>query len=145
MSLPCRVGQEPLHYDQYMTGRPRPKGGIGSFTSHYLDCPNEALYPFGYGLTYTDFHVSEVRLSGNTLSRTNEITASVTLTNTGKNAGTAVVQLYIRDLVGSRVRPVREMKGFRRVELQPGEEQEISLEQNNMDFQNLKLQIYLKI
>ena len=126
MSFPYRVGQEPLRYDQYMTGRPRPKDGIGSFTSHYLDCPNEALYPFGYGLTYTDFQVSEVRLSGNTLSGTSEITASVTLTNTGKSAGTAVAQLYIRDLVGSRVRPVRELKGFRRVTLQPGEKQDFS-------------------
>ena len=126
MSFPRHVGQEPLHYDQYMTGRPRPKEGIGSFTSHYLDCPNDALYPFGSGLTYTDFQVSEIRLSGETLSQTGELTAAVTLTNTGKRAGTAVLQLYIRDLVGSRVRPVRELKGFRRVALQPGETREIS-------------------
>ena len=126
MSFPRHVGQEPLHYDQYMTGRPRPKEGIGSFTSHYLDCPNDALYPFGSGLTYTDFQVSEIRLSGETLSQTGELTAAVTLTNTGKRAGTAVLQLYILDLVGSRVRPVRELKGFRRVALQPGETREIS-------------------
>ena len=126
MSFPRHVGQEPLHYDSYMTGRPRPKDGIGSFTSHYLDCPNEALYPFGYGLTYTDFRVSEIRLSGETLSKTGELNAAVTLKNIGKCAGTAVVQLYIRDLVGSRVRPVRELKGFRRVPLQPEEEQEVS-------------------
>ena len=126
MSFPRHVGQEPLHYDQYMTGRPRPKEGPGNYSSHYLDCPNEALYPFGYGLTYTDFRVSEIRLSGESLSRTGSITASGTLTNTGKTAGTAVLQLYIRDLVGSRVRPVRELKGFQRVALQPGEEKEIS-------------------
>ncbi|MBR3741952.1 MAG: beta-glucosidase BglX [Clostridia bacterium] len=126
MSFPRHVGQEPLHYDQYRTGRPRPKDGIGSFTSHYLDCPNEALYPFGYGLTYTDFRVSEVRLSSEKLSQTGEITAAVTLKNAGKTAGTAVLQMYIRDLVGSRVRPVRELKGFRRVTLQPGEEQEVT-------------------
>ena len=126
MSFPRHVGQEPLHYDQYRTGRPRPKDGIGSFTSHYLDCPNEALYPFGYGLTYTDFQVSEIRLSCETLSKAGSITAAVTLKNTGKIAGTAVLQLYIRDLVGSRVRPVRELKGFQRVTLQPGEEKEVS-------------------
>ncbi|MBR4538333.1 MAG: beta-glucosidase BglX [Clostridia bacterium] len=126
MSFPRHVGQEPLHYDQYRTGRPRPKDGIGSFTSHYLDCPNEALYPFGYGLTYTDFRVSEVRLSSEKLSQTGEITAAVTLKNAGKTAGTAVLQMYIRDLVGSRVRPVRELKGFRRVTLQPGEEQGVA-------------------
>ena len=125
MSFPRHVGQEPLHYDQYMTGRPRPKEGIGSFTSHYLDCPNDALYPFGYGLTYTDFRVSEIRLSGETLSKTDALTAAVTLTNTGKYAGTAVLQLYIRDLVGSRVRPIKELKGFRRVALRPGDEKEI--------------------
>lgn len=126
MSFPRHVGQEPLHYDQYMTGRPRPKEGIGSFTSHYLDCPNEALYPFGYGLSYTDFRVSAIRLSGDQLAKTGELTAAVTLTNTGKRAGTAVLQLYIRDLVGSRVRPIKELKGFRRVPLQPGEEKEIT-------------------
>ncbi len=125
MSFPRHVGQEPLHYDQYMTGRPRPKEGIGSFTSHYLDCPNDALYPFGYGLTYTDFRVSEIRLSGETLSKADALTAAVTLTNTGKRAGAAVLQLYIRDLVGSRVRPIKELKGFRRVALRPGEEKEI--------------------
>ncbi len=125
MSFPRHVGQEPLHYDQYMTGRPRPREGIGSFTSHYLDCPNEALYSFGYGLTYTDFRVSEIRLSSETLSKTGELTAAVTLTNTGKRAGTAVLQLYIRDLVGSRVRPVKELKGFRRITLRPGEEKEV--------------------
>ena len=130
MSFPRHVGQEPLHYDQYRTGRPRPKDGIGSFTSHYLDCPNEALYPFGYGLTYTDFRVSEIRVSSEKLSRTGSLTATVILTNTGKNAGTAVVQLYIRDLVGSRARPVRELKGFRRVALHPGEEKEVSFEIN---------------
>ncbi len=126
MSFPRHVGQEPLHYDQYMTGRPRPKDGPGNYSSHYLDCPNEALYPFGFGLTYTDFQVSEIRLSGKSLSKAGSITAAVTLKNTGKSAGTAVVQLYIRDLVGSRVRPIRELKGFRRVTLQPGEKQEIS-------------------
>jgi beta-glucosidase len=125
MSFPVHVGQEPLHYDPYMTGRPRPREGIGSFTSHYLDCPNEALYPFGFGLSYTDFRVSEIRLSGETLTKADEITAAVTLKNTGKRAGIAVVQLYLRDLVGSRVRPIRELKGFRRVLLQPGEEKEI--------------------
>ena len=126
MSFPRHVGQEPLHYDQYMTGRPRPKEGFGNYTSHYLDCPNEALYPFGYGLTYTDFRVSEVRLSSEKLSKTGSITAAVTVTNPGKCAGTAVLQMYIRDLVGSRVRPVRELKAFRRVTLQPGEEQEVT-------------------
>ena len=125
MSFPFHVGQEPLHYDQYRTGRPRPKEGPGNYTSHYLDCPNGALYPFGWGLTYTDFRVSDIRMSGESLCKQDALTAAVTVTNTGKYTGTAVLQLYIRDLVGSRVRPIRELKGFQRVTLRPGEEKEI--------------------
>ncbi len=121
MSFPVCTGQEPLHYDAYSTGRPKPVNGPGRFTSRYLDCPNDPLYPFGYGLSYTTFSCSPVSLSDTVLHPAGSIRASAYLTNTGNTAGTETVMLFIRDLVGSRVRPVQELMDFRRVTLMPGE------------------------
>ncbi len=121
MSFPYCVGQEPIHYDRYNTGRPKPTEGATIFTSRYLDCPNEPKFCFGYGLTYSDFTVSAVSLSKDKLTKGDEIKASVTVKNTGKVTATEVVQLYIRDMFGSRVRPLRELKGFEKVELKAGE------------------------
>jgi beta-glucosidase len=87
---------------------------------------NTPLYPFGYGLSYTKFEYSGVQLSDSTLSENGSISASVTLSNTGERAGEEIVQLYIRDLVGSITRPVKELKGFRRVALKPGESKQVS-------------------
>lgn len=126
MSFPYAVGQEPLHYDSYPTGRPKPASGWAGFTSRYLDCPNEALYPFGFGLSYGNLSVSPVTMSASELTADGKLTASVTLKNTGDLPAARTVQLYIRDLTGSRVRPVRELKDFRRVALAPGEETAVS-------------------
>ena len=94
---------------------------FSKFRSNYLDVVNEPLYPFGYGLSYTTFSYSDIRLSGKELAATGELTAEITVTNTGKRDGTEVVQLYIRDLVGSVTRPVKELKGFERIFLKAGE------------------------
>lgn len=110
-------------------GGPERQGGRNpqpDSRSCYLDCPNEPRYPFGYGLSYTTFALTRPRLSAERMAPGETVTASVTLTNTGTVAGAQVVQLYIRDVVGSRVRPVKELKGFQKVFLQPGESRELS-------------------
>ena len=125
-SFPYTVGQEPLHYDVYPTGRPKPENGPGPFTSRYLDCENGALYPFGYGLSYTSFEYSDLKLSAQKMSAAETITASVTVKNTGDKKGSVTVQLYLRDVTGSRVRPVRELADFKKISLDPGAEEEVS-------------------
>jgi beta-glucosidase len=125
VSFPRHVGQEPLYYNHKNTGRPvGPPGMV--FWSHYTDESNLALYPFGHGLSYTSFKYDGLRLSADEIDRDGELRVTVTLTNTGDRAGTEVVQLYVRDLVGSVTRPVQELKGFQRVELEPGEAREVT-------------------
>ncbi|MDR2813506.1 MAG: beta-glucosidase BglX [Prevotellaceae bacterium] len=124
MTFPRSVGQIPIYYSHKNTGRPF--SDREKYTSKYLDAGNEPLYPFGYGLSYTQFTYSGVQLSDSTLAEGGSITATVTLTNSGSRAGEEVAQLYIRDRVGSITRPVKELKGFRRVALQPGESRKIS-------------------
>ncbi len=126
VSFPYTVGQEPLHYDMYPTGRPRPENGPSAFTSSYLDCENGALYPFGYGLSYTTFEFISPKLSTQKMSCSKTITASVTVRNTGAMKGSVTVQLYIRDVAASRVRPVRELADFKKITLDPGTEEEVS-------------------
>lgn len=122
MTFPQNVGQIPLFYAHKNTGRPLPAGHwFEKFRSNYLDVSNEPLYPFGYGLSYTTFSYGSVTLSANTLLMTGELTASVTLTNSGDRDGAEVVQLYIRDIVGSSTRPVKELKGFQKLFLKAGE------------------------
>ena len=125
VSFPYHVGQEPLYYNHKNTGRPAGSGNM-PFWSHYTDAPNEALYPFGYGLSYTTFFYSEVGLSSAEIGMGDELRISVRLKNTGDRAGAEVVQLYIRDLLGSVTRPVKELKGFQKVELLPGESKEVT-------------------
>ncbi len=126
-TFPQHVGQIPLYYNHKTTGRPLDDGAwFQKFRSNYLDVSNEPLYPFGYGLSYTQFTYGNVSLSSDRLTADGSLTATVTLTNSGSMAGKEVVQLYIRDLVGSSTRPVKELKGFRKINLQPGESQEIS-------------------
>lgn len=129
MAFPYCVGQVPIHYNQMRTGRPF-HGDYRKerFFSKYLDIPNEPLYPFGFGLTYTSFAYSPVTLDQTALRAGETLHASVRVTNTGKRAGTETVQLYIRDVVGSVTRPIRELKGFRKVALEPGASQEITFE-----------------
>lgn len=122
MSFPYKTGQVPVYYNHFKTGRPiTNKNHNEKFISKYLDGPNEPLYPFGYGLSYTDFSYSEIELDKNQMTRMEEIKASVTVTNTGNRPGEEVVQFYIQDLYGSVVRPVKELKGFKKIFLNPGE------------------------
>ena len=127
MSFPYCVGQVPVYYNHLNTGRPF-SGDYQSerFFSKYLDIPNEPLYPFGYGLTYTQFECSAVSLDAESLAPAGSLRAGVSLTNRGDRQGTETVQLYIRDLSASVARPVRELKGFKKVTLSPGETKEVS-------------------
>ncbi len=118
ISFPRHVGQKPLYYNHKNTGRPETEGDV--FWSHYSDSPNEPLYLFGFGLSYTTFEISPPELGSATMAMDDELTVTTTVKNTGERAGTEIVQLYVRDLVGSVTRPVKELKGFKRVELEPG-------------------------
>ncbi len=120
VTMPRNVGQIPIYYNHLNTGRPNPKW-FSKYTSNYLDVPNDPLFPFGYGLSYTTFNYGPMTLSSNSMTPSGNITARVTVTNAGNREGTEVVQLYIRDMVGSIARPVQELKGFERISLKPGE------------------------
>ncbi|HEY9343480.1 MAG TPA: beta-glucosidase BglX, partial [Hanamia sp.] len=124
MTFPRNVGQIPIYYNHKNTGRPF--NADQKYTSKYLDISNTPLYPFGYGLSYTTFNYSDISLSNTTLQSGGKITASVNLTNTGTRSGKEIVQLYIRDMVGSITRPVKELKGFQQITLQPGETKKVS-------------------
>ncbi len=128
MSFPYSVGQVPVYYNNYATGRPKQgKDDPAFYTSRYLDIPNEPLYPFGYGLSYTTFELSSVSLSNDRLSKGAEgIEAWIDVTNIGSRPGTETLQLYIRDRFASAVRPVKELKGFQKVDLVPGETKRIT-------------------
>jgi len=127
MSFPRHIGQIPIYYNEFKTGRPY-HGDGGKYFSKYIDCPNSPLLPFGYGLSYTSFEISEVSLSRNSMTCQESIFASVRVKNTGKIAGKEVIQCYISDKVGSVARPVRELKAFQKIKLQPGEEKEVVFE-----------------
>ena len=124
VSFPRVVGQAPLYYGHKNTGRPGPEQGVT--WSHYTDVPNDPLFPFGFGLSYTSFTYSEPRLSAIEIGRDDRLQVSVTVTNAGRRAGAEIAQLYVRDLVGSVTRPVKELKDFERVELAPGQAREVT-------------------
>ncbi|MGN0205950.1 MAG: fibronectin type III-like domain-contianing protein, partial [Muribaculaceae bacterium] len=126
-SFPKAVGQLPLYYNHLNTGRPAEKW-FTKFRSNYLDVDNDPLYPFGYGLSYTTFTYGELALDATSMDQNGKITASVTVTNSGKYDATEVVQLYIRDMVGSISRPVKELKGFERISLKAGESRNVQFE-----------------
>jgi beta-glucosidase len=118
---PQNVGQVPLYYNHKSTGRPLADGAwFQKFRSNYLDVSNDPVFPFGYGLSYSHFTYGDLKLSNNTLKGKQQLTASITLTNDGSVDGKEVVQLYIRDLVGSIARPVKELKGFQKIFLKAG-------------------------
>ena len=125
VTMPRSVGQIPIYYNHLNTGRPNPKW-FTKFTTNYLDVPNDPLFPFGYGLSYTTFEYSPMTLSSDAMTTSGKITASVNVTNTGAVEGTEVVQFYIRDMVGSIARPVQELKGFERISLKPGESRTVT-------------------
>jgi beta-glucosidase len=124
---PQNVGQVPLYYNHKSTGRPLAEGQwFQKFRSNYLDVSNDPVYPFGYGLSYTNFSYSDVRLNTSHAKGNQTVTASVTVTNTGDRVGKEIVQLYIHDVVGANTRPVKELKGFQKIELKPGETKTVS-------------------
>jgi len=128
-TFPQNIGQVPLFYNHKNTGRPLSEGKwFQKFRSNYLDVSNDPLYPFGFGLSYTSFSYSDIKLSSPSMKAGQKISASVTVTNTGNKTGKEVVQLYIRDLVGSSTRPVKELKGFQKIELKSGESKVVSFE-----------------
>jgi len=124
VSFPRAVGQLPLYYNHKNTGRPTGDENV-VFWSQYNDQPNTPLFPFGYGLSYTTFSYEELKMSTETLEKNGTLQVSVKVKNTGAVAGEEVVQLYVRDLVGSLTRPVKELKGFEKVMIQPGETKEV--------------------
>ena len=131
VTFPRSVGQVPIFYNMKNTGRPMDRNN--KYTSKYLDEENDPLYPFGFGLSYTTFTYGEVKLNKEIITSNEDFSVSCKVTNTGKRAGAEVVQLYIRDLVGSVTRPVKELKNFQKILLQPGETKDVSFTINNMD------------
>ncbi|WP_423408307.1 glycoside hydrolase family 3 N-terminal domain-containing protein [Heyndrickxia sp. MSNUG] len=129
MSFPYSVGQVPVYYNHFNTGRPQGAPDAQErYVSQYLDIPNEPLLPFGFGLSYTSFEYSDVKLSDGTMSATKPLTVSVEVENTGKMAGEEIIQLYVRDIAGEIVRPMKELKGFKKVALEPGDKVTVTFE-----------------
>jgi beta-glucosidase len=136
-SFPVNVGQIPIYHSMLNTGRPD-DGSQSKFRSNYLDAPNAPLLPFGYGLSYTQFEYGKPTISSPKLIRGNKLTLTVSVKNTGKIAGHEVVQLYIRDVVGSISRPLKELKGFEKIYLNPGETKVVTftIDENLLKFYN---------
>ncbi len=141
ITFPRSVGQIPTYYNHLSIGRPFTPGKPGNYTSQYFDDTTGPLYPFGYGLSYTEFSLSDMALSSTTLNKTGKLDASVTLENTGKRDGETVVQLYIQDVTGSIIRPVKELKNFRKVMLKAGEKKVIhfTITEDDLKFFNAQL------
>lgn len=137
MSFPYSVGQVPVHYNEYSTGRPYTGADKDRFRSKYLDIPNAPLYPFGYGLSYTTFSISPIELDKPAMTKTETIQASVTIKNEGPLSGTEVIQLYIHDRAATVVRPVKELKHFRKIHLHPGESQKVTFHITDQDLRFL--------
>lgn len=141
-TFPQNVGQIPIYYAHKNTGRPLPDGQwFQKFRSNYLDVSNDPLYPFGYGLSYTQFEYGKMTLGANSLKGNQTLTVSIPVTNKGDRDGAEVVQLYIRDVVGSSTRPVKELKGFQKVFLKKGESKTVSFEvkTDDLKFYNFDL------
>ena len=142
MTWPRNVGQVPVYYAHRATGRPNPGDVFQKFRSNYLDVENSPLFPFGYGLSYTNFDYSEIRINNREISRGQKIEARITVTNKGKTDGEEVVQLYIRDMVASITRPLKELKRFQKVFLKAGESRELSftITEDDLKFYNFNLE-----
>ncbi|SFL70461.1 beta-glucosidase [Gracilibacillus orientalis] len=134
MSFPYSAGQIPVYYNHYNTGRPKgaPDAQV-RYVSQYLDSPNGPLFPFGFGLSYTAFQYSDLKISKQQIAKEEKLDISIKVKNTGSASGKEIVQLYIKDLVGEVVRPVKELKGFKKIELVPGEEHSIHFELSEED------------
>ena len=141
-TFPRSVEQLPLFYNHLNTGRPDPDSRMfNRYASNYLDESNEPLYPFGYGLSYTDFVYGELQISSETLPKNGELTVSVTVTNKGNYDGYETVQLYLRDIYAEIARPVKELKGFERVFLKSGESRDVKfvITEDDLKFYNSEL------
>jgi len=141
-TFPQNIGQVPIFYNHKNTGRPLPEGKwFQKFRSNYLDVSNDPLYPFGYGLSYTNFSYSDITLSSLSMKPGQKISASVTVTNNGSRDGKEVVQLYIRDIVGTSTRPVKELRGFQKIELKAGASKTVSFDitVNDLKYYNYEL------
>lgn len=140
-TFPQNVGQVPIYYAHKNTGRPLSGPWFQKFQSNYLDVSNEPLYPFGFGLSYTEFGYSDVKLSANEMTPADSLRVSIDVTNKGTRDGSEVVQLYIRDVVGSVTRPVKELKGFQKISLKAGETQTVNfiLSTKDLSFYNSDL------
>lgn len=125
MSFPKATGQIPVYYNYFKTGRPSPTDGNGNWYSRYRDVDNHPLYPFGYGLSYSHFTYSKLVLSDSTMNKTGSLHVRVTITNDGEYDGEEVAQLYINDVTASIIRPVKELKGFKKILLKKGESKEV--------------------
>jgi beta-glucosidase len=139
VTFPYHVGQIPIYHSELPTGRPF--NANNKYTSKYLDIPNEPLYVFGHGLSYTTFSYGNIQLSSPTMRNSETITATITVTNTGNLAGEEVVQLYLNDPLASISRPVRELKAFQKIHLEPGQTQTVSFVIHNemLSFYNNEL------
>jgi beta-glucosidase len=142
MSFPRAEGQIPIYYNHFNTGRPAKNDSDLNYVSSYIDLPNSPKFPFGYGLSYTTFSYSDIKLNTNSFKPGQTLIATIVVTNSGKYDGTETVQLYTRDLVGSVVRPVKELKGFQQVFLKSGESKTITFKitANDLKFYNSKLE-----
>jgi beta-glucosidase len=143
VTFPRNVGQIPIYYNHKNTGRPFTGDMMDKFKSRYLDVSNDPMYPFGYGLSYTTFTYSDLKLSKNNLKALSDsIQVSVQVTNTGKYAGEEVIQLYVRDLVGTVTRPVKELKNFKKIFLKPGENTTVifTIDEADLRFYNIDME-----
>ncbi|VVP21285.1 beta-glucosidase BglX [Pseudomonas fluorescens] len=141
VTFPRSVGQIPTYYNHLSIGRPFTPGKPGNYTSQYFDDTTGPLFPFGYGLSYTDFSLSDMALSSTTLNATGKLDASVMVKNTGKRDGETVVQLYIQDVTGSMIRPVKELKNFQKIMLKAGEQKAVhfTITEEELKFYNAQL------
>lgn len=142
MSFPREEGQIPIYYNHFNTGRPAQNETATVYVSAYIDLKNSPKFPFGYGLSYTNFQYSDLKLSKNKIKNTDSIAVTVTITNSGKVAGEEVVQLYLRDKVGSVVRPIIELKDFQKIKLEAGETKTLKfiIDNQKLSFYNQKLE-----
>ena len=141
VTFPRNMGQIPIYYNYVNTGRPITTEKNVVYKSAYIDAPSTPRYAFGYGLSYTSFSYNDLKISQQQMSSNDSLTVSFTLTNTGKRSGEEVVQLYIRDVVASVVRPLKELKGFNKVKLEAGESKKISftINKETLSFYNQQL------
>ena len=144
ITFPRSVGQIPIYYNAKATGRPFL--ATEKYTSKYLDAPNTPLFGFGFGLSYTNFQISDLKIGKKQIRADENLTVNVTLENTGKRSGAEVVQLYIRDVAASVTRPVKQLRGFERIELQPGQKRLVNfvLKPEHLGFLNRSMQFQVE-